>query len=414
MNNIFLDPEIKSAFKNLLKKIKSCNIVETDTLVHAKEGLSLHTRFQLFFNFKPGSDLEAKLYEMILNHSLEAERLGPGSFDMIMQLLSEYSEKISADIPVSDFLEKNLMQSEIKPATISDVRDNVIFRLASINPMIASIFLEAVQLAGFGGKIIVEKTHALVPSVELTCGYSFDVRPAWPLSVKLENAKIFVIDGFIESVSEIHHLLEKQFETKDCSIIFARGMSPDVISTLRVNFERGTLKSVPVIVNFDLEGINTLNDLAIVSGGDVVSSNKGNLISSIVYDAVSVVNSVTVYPTKIVIQNSKTSKAVSIHASFLKNKRSESNAVEDIGKLYDKRIRSLSPNHVLIRLPDNSNFVKSSQAIDVSLRTLKSLLDYGIIEQEGKKIPAALSYAAGTYLVKCLKCISNLGAAIIE
>ena len=172
------------------------------------------------------------------------------------------------------------------------------------------------------------------------------------------------------------------------------------------------MTAIPVIVNFDIDGINTLNDIAIVSGGDIVTSNKGNLISSIAYDSVPIVSSVTVYPVKVMLQHSKTSRATIAHVNYLKNKRSENNIVEDIGKVYDKRIRSLTPNQVLIRLPDDKDFVKISQAIDLGLRTIKSVVDYGVIKKDGRKIPAVLDFAAQKYSSKCAHELSRLGALV--
>jgi hypothetical protein len=414
VNNVFLQPQIKSELIKLLRNIKKYDSIKSEVLVSSKAGLCLHTRFQFFFNLKPESALEAKLYELILNYALEAEKFGPGAFDTVIQLLAEYSEKIEKDIPLSDFAKNIQTTADIKPTSLSDVNGIVINRLEAINSTLGALFFEAIKLAGFGGRIIIEKTHSQKPSIELNCGYTFEVKPAWPLSVKLDNPKILVIDGFIESVSEIHHILEKQFETKQSSIIFARGMAPDVISTLRVNFDRGSLKTVPVIVNFDLEGINTINDIAVVSGGDVISSNKGNLISSIDYNTIKAVNSAVIYPTKVVLQHNQTSRAVSAHTTFLKNKRNENSSIEDVGKLYDKRIRSLSSNHVLMRIPDNKDYVIAAQSIDIGLRTLKSMIDYGCIEKNGKKMPAALDFATDIFLKKCLKSVLDLGAAILD
>jgi chaperonin GroEL (HSP60 family) len=412
VNNIFLNSEIELSFRNLLKKLSEISKTGSLILHQTKSGIIFHTQYQFLFNYKPASPLEARLYEMIIGHAVDAEKMGPGAFDKTIQLILEYSQKYLIGVSISDFLKniQNTIQST--PATINDVADMILDPMKSQDSKLSSLFMEAVNLAGFGGKIIVEKTHAQTPSVELNCGYSFDVKPAWPINVKLENVKVFVIDGFIESVSEIHHLLEKLSESKSTAMFFARGMSPDVISTLRVNFDRGSLKVVPVIVNFDLEGINSLNDIAIVSGCDVVSSNKGNLISCIDVDVAPTIESATIYPTKITLQHGSTSRSVASHVSYLKNKRLDDSMIEDVSKLYDKRIRSLSPNHVLIRLPDDRNFVIASQTIDLALRGLRSLVDYGVIEVDGKKMPTAMNFAAGTFASKCLSQILNVGAVI--
>src|SRR5574343_71568 len=123
----------------------------------------------------------------------------------------------------------------------------------------------AIELAGFCGRIIVERALN-EPSIERCSGYSFNVRPAIDVTGKFKLARIACIDGYIESVSELHYMLEQASETKEPCIMFARGMADDVKHTLKVNFDRASLKVVPIVVPFDLDGINTLNDLSIVTG----------------------------------------------------------------------------------------------------------------------------------------------------
>jgi hypothetical protein len=406
-SEVFTENDLKVATKELLKNIKNLlKEVDSVVLTDSKTGLSLLTKYQFMFGWKPRSLLQARLYELILRLAVDAEKLGPGSFDRVLERLSEHPNNLTNDYS-DDFDNKGL---STVPASLADLKTFTEDYFKSAGERAHHIFLEALDLAGFGGKIVVEKTHAGVPSVELTHGYAFDVKPAWDVNLKLENTRIFVIDGYVESVSEIHHLLESQAVKKENSVIFLRGMSQDVIHTLRVNFDRGTLTAIPVIVNFDIEGINTLNDVAIITGCDVVSSNKGNLISSIDYNSATIVESVTLYPSKVVIQHKKTSLSIATHVNFLKNKRMEKSAVEDMGKLYDKRIRSLTPNQVIIRLSDDKDFIKTSQSIDLALRTVKSLIEYGVSTKN--KLPAMTEFSTQKYLRYCVETLSNLGAII--
>lgn len=409
-NEVFTSSEIRDAVRLLAKKLKLLiSSTSSAVLTTAKSGLLIQTRYQLLFGFKCSSQLESRIFEMILNHALSAEKIGPGSFDKTLELFLDLFEKSDAESNISFFP----CDLGAIPATFSDIVSVTKEFFDSSKEEALHIFLEAIELAGFGGKIFVEKTHAAIPSIELNCGFSFDIKPAWDLNAKFSNVRTLVIDGYVESVSEVHHILESISQKKESCVIFARGMSQDVIHTLRVNFDRGTLTAIPVIVNFDIEGINTLNDITVVTGNNLVSSNKGDLISSIAYDTCPVVDSVLIYPTKVIIQHNKTAVAISSHVNFLKNKRSEKSYVEDMSKLYDKRIRSLTPNQVLIRLPNDKDFIRLSQSIDLGLRTVKSLVDYGVVIRDGVRVPAILDFTTKLYSQKCFKAISDLGAAII-
>jgi chaperonin GroEL (HSP60 family) len=268
---------------------------------------------------------------------------------------------------------------------------------------------EALTLAGFRGRIIVEKTLSMTPSVELVRGYTFDVRLGFPIDFSVANPRIACVDGFIESVSEVHHLLEAAATSREPCVFFVRGLTDDVIHTLRVNHDRGTLRVFPAIVPFDLDGMNTLVDVAVVSGSDVVSSLKGELISSIDFHRLPIVERVTSFKGNTVIMESRTAQAVRSHVARLRSRRVDE-GVDEVGKLLDRRIRSLSPNHVVIRLPEGRDFVVNSQAVDLSLRTVRSCVERGMGE-DGE--PALSRPIAMIHAQRCRSTLTSLGAAIV-
>jgi hypothetical protein len=396
------------AIKNVCSKIAA--ILESNNnqiLASQKNDIQVYTKFQVLFNLKSSNPLEARIIEIILGHAMAAEKLGPGAFDeTIKQILNKFCR-------LSETLSETAYSPIPYPASLADVKELVYKKVKDVDESLMHMLDEALALAGFGGRIVIEKSNTNTSSVELSRGYSFDVTPGWSLSSKLLNAKSFVIDGYIESVSEVHHVLEACSEAKEPAVIFARGFSNDVLHTLRINYDRGTLKLIPIIVRFDLEGINMVNDITAVTGCDMVSCNKGDLISSIKYETAPVIQSIIVYPNKVVIQNEKTSQAVASQINFLRKKRNEATVVEDVGKLYDKRIRSLSPNHVIIRIPETKDFVRYSQTIDSALRTIKSAVDHGLIRQEGTLLPYSSKIAASVHSMRCHETLTGIGAVLL-
>jgi chaperonin GroEL (HSP60 family) len=271
---------------------------------------------------------------------------------------------------------------------------------------------QAIDLAGFGGRIIVEKARSL-PSVELARGYAFDQAPAWPVNVRLERARVVCIDGFIETVSELHKLFEAAAETKEGVVLFVRGASNDVINTLKVNFDRGSLRIIPIIVKFDIEGINAINDISAAAGCDLVSSHKGDLISNVTLASAPTVDEVQVFKEKVIIVNPTSRKAVETQVAFLRKKRGEEQ-VHDVSSLYDKRIRSLSPNQVIIRLIDDKSYVTEAQAIDYTLRAIRSLVDYGIVTIDGRDVLTTTAIASDVHARRCFETLTELGASLIQ
>lgn len=372
----------------------------------ASSGPERITLVQLLFKSKFDDPLISCMVEQVLNHAIVAERLSPGAFlgtlRAVQNNLSEYLK--------GNLLENNSIYSCVtsKHGSSADLEDLVFYPAANTEPIVCDVVRTALDLAGFAGRIMVEKTHAQRVSVELCSGYCFNVRPPWSLSVRLDNPRALIIDGYVQEVSELHHLLEAAASSKEQVALFVRGLSDDVLHTLRVNYDRGSLCVVPLLIQSDLEGINTVNDIATVAGCLPVSSNKGDLVSSVRFEALPRVGAVTVYPSKVIIQERSTARAVAAQVSMLKEKRRESHVVEDVSRLYDARMRSLCPGQVIIRLPAGSNFVRRSQAIDTALRTVKALVDHGTISGR----PAMTEFFSNIHAKKCTDTLLSTGAAL--
>jgi len=241
------------------------------------------------------------------------------------------------------------------------------------------IIYEAVTLAGFKGNISIEKSLNSTASVELIEGYTFKHNPMTSLKpTKLHRPKIILIDGYIESVSEINLLLQDAAEQRHQLILVSRGMHDDVITTCKVNRDRSTMHVYPIIIDFDLGGINTISDMCIVGGCLPVSCNLGNLISTIRLSDAVLLDECTILRDSIIIKNVRTKSSVISHVRGLIEKLASKN--EDVASLLSDRIKTLTNSNVIIRLADDSSFVHKSQMIDYSLRSFKSALSYGMNE----------------------------------
>jgi len=256
--------------------------------------------------------------------------------------------------------------------------------------LISKTVLESVDLAGFEGKIFVDdKTNESNITVELKDGYCFYANPIKAFFDSQENkwdhekVKILLIDGMIEGVHEIHALLTKSSESKQPMIVVAHGFSEEVIATLKTNQLHGVLNILPVRLNADLESINILNDIAAVCGSSVISSLKGELISLVNYDNLSVIESVVCTDKQILITNNSTKNGVSTHTKNLIDKR-ENEAALDIKELLDKRIKALSSRTAVIKLQNTVDEKKEIiiENINLALKTVKAVINNGVINRD--------------------------------
>lgn len=342
------------------------------------------------------SGIAHTVYETILTQALNCERLAPGSFKSCLDELERFFRGCCCE-PID-------RNQKVRFATQSDLE-----RLMSSidDDIVKDIVTIALNLAGFGGKIVLEKSTSDVSYVEMVHGFTFNVTPMFRVDGKYFDPWIGCVDGYVETVSELNALLESSIRSKKHGFLFLRGASNDVINTLKVNYDRKTLTVVPVLVPFDLEGMNTLVDVATVSGSDVISSTKGQLISSLTLNDMTTVQSIDVSRNQLSIINNRTLNRVSEHVKSLSSKRS-SVSDDSLIKLYDKRIKSLIPSYVVVKLVNDSRFVVRAHVIDNTLRLLKEMVEHGVpIDSE------SLGVVVGKLTARrCFEMLRNVGAII--
>lgn len=95
-----------------------------------------------------------------------------------------------------------------------------------------------------------------------------------------KNYELCIIDGYIQSVGEINYILQRSNELKIPFFIFCFGMSGDVKNTIITNNNNKKTQVYPISFEYIEENLNILNDIAVIHKADVISSLKGQTISS--------------------------------------------------------------------------------------------------------------------------------------
>lgn len=352
---------------------------------------------------KPNNRVETVFCKHLLNLIFQAELISQGSAKLAFLLYIAAGRYIirNANVTLSDIYKNNIIDLydiELQEAFKSlEKLSTPITRPAleealkttprgSQEHVLGEVLNQALDLAGLNGRIFIENGKQKNYLIESKEGYSFFLKPfiyfldnekIW----ERNDVKILLIDGFLENVSEIDHILQKVYETKQPLVIVAHGFSEEVVATLKANQERKNFDILPLRIAQDLENINTIIDLSVVCGTEPVSSLKGEMIVFTKYEALPTISKIRCTPKETNIEISETKNAVYEHMRVLLEKRANSNTVEDIQNLIDKRLRSLVSNSTIIHLPDISETeLKTIRVnIDNSLRMAKSLLNYGTI-----------------------------------
>ena len=154
---------------------------------------------------------------------------------------------------------------------------------------VGDIIAEAMDKVGKEGVITVEESNTFGIDLELTEGMRFDkgyisayfVTDPERMETVLDDPYILVANQKISSVKDLLPLLEKVMQSGKPLLIIAEDTDGEALSTLVVNKIRGTFKSVAVKApGFGDRRKAMLQDIAILTGGQVVSEEVGLKLES--------------------------------------------------------------------------------------------------------------------------------------
>ncbi|MBK9476871.1 MAG: chaperonin GroEL [Tetrasphaera sp.] len=156
--------------------------------------------------------------------------------------------------------------------------------ISAADPQIGDMIAEAMDKVGKEGVITVEESNTFGLELELTEGMRFDkgyishyfVTDAERMEAVLEDPYILIANSKIGSIKDLLPLLEKVMQSGKPLLIISEDVEGEALSTLVVNKIRGTFKSIAVKApGFGDRRKAMLGDIAILTGGQVISEEVG-------------------------------------------------------------------------------------------------------------------------------------------
>ncbi len=156
--------------------------------------------------------------------------------------------------------------------------------VSSGDETIGKLIAEAMEKVGHDGVITIEESKTAETYSEVVEGMQFDrgyitpymVTDTEKMEANLDDALILITDKKISNIQELLPLLEQVVQSGKKLLIIAEDVEGDALSTLIVNRLRGTLNVVCVKApGFGDRRKEMLQDIAILTGGTVISSDVG-------------------------------------------------------------------------------------------------------------------------------------------
>ncbi len=204
--------------------------------------------------------------------------------------------------------------SNLQELSIDVKTNNEIKQIATISAnndtSIGAIIAEAMNSVGRNGVIRVDESRTSETTLEIVEGMQIErgfISPYFATSqttmtATLENPYILIYDRKISSIKDIVPLLETCSKQNKPLLIIADDVDGEALATLVINKARGTINVCAIKApGFGDRKIHNLEDIAILTGGVVVSSQKSMKLDKLTTDMLGTCRSAAISQTETII-----------------------------------------------------------------------------------------------------------------
>jgi chaperonin GroEL len=294
-------------------------------------------------------------------------------------------EKVAEDITSEEQLEQ--------VATIS----------ANNDPEVGKLIASAIDKVGRDGIVHIEESKSGETYLETVEGMQFDrgykshffVTNNSTMTCTLDNPYILIADHKFSTVKDLLPILESVSNTNKSLLIIASDIDNEALATLIVNKARGTLKVAAVKApDFGDRQKLVLEDIAVLTGGQVFDKNKGMKLEKFSWDWFGEARTVTITKDQTTIVDGKGEvETIDCRVGELQSQIENAASPFEMEKLQDRLGRMVGGVSIIhVGGYNETEMHEKKDRVDDALNATKAALEEGIVPGGG----AALIYASET------------------
>ncbi len=296
------------------------------------------------------------------------------------------------------------IESKVEKAQVASIS-------AHNDAAMGALVADAMDKVGSEGAITVEESRSTETSLEVVEGMQFEhgylspyfVSDPEKMEVVLENAFLLFTDQKVTRLAELLPLLEQIAKEGRPLVVVAEEVEGEALATLVVNKLRGVLQCAAVKApGFGERRKAGLQDLAILTGGKVVSEELGIKFDKIVLADLGRAKRVVIdKDTTTIVGGEGAAAAIAARCNELRRGIQETSSSYDKEKLQE-RLAKLAGGVAVIRVgaPSELEFQNKKEAFDDAISATKAALAEGIAPGGGLALLRAVD-AVGEEAAKC-------------
>lgn len=344
-----------------------------------------------------GTTTATVLTQSIFSHGIKNVAAGANPMDL----------KRGIDKAVAKVVEG--LRSQSKDISTSEEISQVASVSANNDPEIGKMIADAMDKVGKDGVITVEEAKGTETEVKTVEGMQFDrgylspyfVTNTEKMETEMENPYILIYDKKISNMKELLPILEATAQTGKPLLIISEDVEGEALATLVVNKIRGSLKIAAVKApGFGDRRKAMLEDIAILTGGTVISEERGYKLENATLDYLGTAEKINIDKDNTTIVNGA-GKSEEIEARVNQIKSQIENTTSDYDKeKLQERLAKISGGVAILYIgaATEVEMKEKKDRVDDALHATRAAVQEGVVAGGGVAFIRALKAIEGLEL----------------